>query len=737
MEILKNETIDSYVLNNMRKNDLVDQELLEKHFPIKSNTATRILSFTVDKKYKDLNLGRLYCNIKYDKKIYSTLLTEKYISIKIKDSYVKCLIEMALSVDCEVPVLLEYLTNKEEILNSIHSDIKCAKYLFLKQCAGGYDNLIEVKYNNVKPKELSFLNKLKDEIDLLAEKCYKINSSNYYEVIRRNNNNKKHTLLALLIQTKERKKVSELISFVEKEYEVGRIFHNKIFVKTQSLSKLEINDEIYKVSKIKPIYKLLSFDFEHLAIEQFIDLMGDNLLIDVNNNIYYFDTKTGAFKQNDLSLHNRHIKNMIGKLVFGGKDYADKKDLYEKMYSSLPINLKERSEKITYMENHRKSGIGKLLFANGYYDFKTKTFTKGFNNKILFFDAISYNFPERPPDDIMNNLKEIITKSGFTSEYYESGDYLLKALTMAIYGDYTRKKIYFVTGPTGCGKSMLTEFLKFTFGDYIDNSFAAENLKEKSSDGGRDYSRSIYWLKDIANKRIVISNECSKADKSYDLNLIKKLSSDADKLKARNNYGKDEEIMNMSTMFIYDNSKMKIDKNNMEGFEQRPEFINYQISHVDEDKIVKDFHRKKDPDIKNRLNTEIYRNALVHLIIDTYNNMEYEEKRDNGAIKRPSVIAKNYMDVIGESEDDVCMNDNLDYVFDKLYQITNDSNDAVPCKKIIEKMTKFYIDEDLGNLTDKKLNAYLTCKLGESKVMRIVKGGPTVKCKICVKDKSI
>lgn len=701
MEISKTEIINSYVLDNMRKNENCNQSLLYKYFPTKINN-TQILVYTLDKKYEKFNLGRLYCDTPYNKQIHNALLVDNYISIKIKDLYVRLLIEFADLLRYPVPLLKDYLTNKEIILNNINKDKKQAKYLFLRQCVGGYDFLTNGKNINVETNNWNYLNLLKNEVDGLANICYKLHGGRYYEVLKNDNCDKSHTLLYLIITTAEREKLLKLMYFIENKYEVGRLFHNKIFVKTAEL--IDLDPSIYKVSKIKSSYSIISQDFLNIAIEKFINLMGDNLLLDKYDNIYYFDNTNGKFIRNDFTIFMNYIKSMIGKLIFGGKDYADTRNLYMRIFDNLIYNLKKYKDKIDYMEKNKTNGIGKLLYKNGYYDFKENTFIKGFNNKIIFFDSISYDFPEnRPSEQIMEDLKNILAKSGYNVDATnEMSDYFIKTITMALYGDFNRKKIYVISSSFEYENHIFKNYIKYTFESFVNIDFASDNLKEKSFNGGKDYVKYLQWLKDICNKRLVLTDPYSNKNKTYNLNLIKKLTSNSD-----------TEILNMSTFFIYDNN-IKI--NNNECYYKSVEIIDHKINPNQNENYN---------DIENRLKTEEYRNALIYLIIDTYNSMKYEEKRENGIITIPKVVGIDINNI---------QNIKLNNVFNKYFQVTGNNNDKIICTEIILKMKEFYMLEEHIEINEKKLNAFLTNKLGKSRTVRLVINNinKIVKCRLNV-----
>jgi hypothetical protein len=58
----------------------------------------------------------------------------------------------------------------------------------------------------------------------------------------------------------------------------------------------------------------------------------------------------------------------------------------KKLIQNLVLSLLPEEN---YISKNMDSSLGKILFANGYYDFYKNEFIEGFNNKIIFLKRIN------------------------------------------------------------------------------------------------------------------------------------------------------------------------------------------------------------------------------------------------------------------------------------------------------------------------------------------------------------
>jgi hypothetical protein len=75
----------------------------------------------------------------------------------------------------------------------------------------------------------------------------------------------------------------------------------------------------------------------------------------------------------------------------------------------------------------------------------------------------------------------------------KAGLYLKKAITMALFGDYYRKKVYVALGESNCGKGVSVGALKQAFCGYVDEFTANELLDNPNN--SQDQAIRPSWLR--------------------------------------------------------------------------------------------------------------------------------------------------------------------------------------------------------------------------------------------------
>jgi hypothetical protein len=161
------------------------------------------------------------------------------------------------------------------------------------------------------------------------------------------------------------------------------------------------------------------------------------------------------------------IFDMLIELVMSMKIYkrTEKDDVeYSHIYScaknitlSVICLVKSKSNN-NWLKIGQYSSLGKILFENGYYDFKKKEFYKfddvEFDKSIVFTGKIHHSFEPFTGDEIdyMDSIQERL----FYNTLGEAvGDYLILNIARGLAGDMM-KRIMFGLGGTNTGKSVLT-----------------------------------------------------------------------------------------------------------------------------------------------------------------------------------------------------------------------------------------------------------------------------------------
>ena len=409
--------------------------------------------------------------------------------------------------------------------------------------------------------------------------------------------------------------------------------------------------------------------------------------------LYVYDKTTGMWDTTETA-HRRVIMSLNDKLfvLADNKDESrakKTKNSYgnnENLMRKLPALIKTKCENNNWIEIQQYSSLGKILFTNGYYDFKLGQFVEidetGFNfPHILFMGKINRPF-EHFSDDDMQYMESIKKRFFHDTLGVEMGDYLALNIARALAGD-KMKRVVFGLGETQCGKSVLTTAIKLSCGDYV-GSFNAENLAYRNSSA--DEAANMRWAMLLRFKRIVFSNEI-KNTVCLNGNDIKKISSGGDSLTGRLHGGNETDFILHFLAFAMANDLPKI-KPYDSAVANRVKVFSYKKQFVD--KPSNEFELQNDPNIAAEILTERFQSVLVGLLI-----REYMYFGANGFIEVEPAEA-----VMAKAE---WIEEDSSFVerFKADYEITNNENDFVESqaietwidnKKLGISMTKFGVD---------------------------------------------
>jgi hypothetical protein len=396
--------------------------------------------------------------------------------------------------------------------------------------------------------------------------------------------------------------------------------------------------------------------------------------------LFVFDKETGLWEHNQTAYRSA-IRNLQEYLwVEPNKtsktESFDEQEL-KKSYGNtlalidkIPPMIKTLCQNNNWLKEAQYSSLGKILFLNGYYDFKVSKFYSkseyGFNPDIVFMGRIHHNYEGYTTEDL-EYMDDIKTRLIYNTLGKEVGDYLLINLARALAGDgYKMKRILFGLGPSNTGKGVLTTALTLSCGDYI-GSFNAENLAHRNT--GQDEGQIMRWALLVRFCRIIISNEI----KSHvELNgvMINKIASGGDSLIGRSHGGNETPFITHFLPIVLANDLPKINPYN-DSQDTRVRVINYNKEYVDEPK--NDFELKKDDNIKEEIRTHHFQKCFVGLLIRFY-----DVYKQNGDMEPSEVkVAKNMW---------VSQEKSIIDTFKQNFEFTNDPNHYTISKDIEEWM---------------------------------------------------
>lgn len=436
--------------------------------------------------------------------------------------------------------------------------------------------------------------------------------------------------------------------------------------------------------------------------------------------LYVYDKKTGLWDTSNTA-HYRIIQALEDRLFILTEtkdgDVVRTKNSYGNTISlteKLPKYIKTLCENNNWIDEIQFSSLGKILFTNGYYDFRQgKFFPVGddgyFNSPdILFMGRINRSFDLFDEDDC--DYIQSIRKRFFHDPLgKEMGDYMVLNLARGLAGD-KMKRILFGLGGTNCGKSVLTMACKLSCGDYV-GTFNAENLSYRQS--SNDEASIMRWTMLLRFKRLIFSNEIKTAT---DLNgtMIKKISSGGDSVVGRCHGGNETEYILHFLAVVFANDLPKI-KPCDDAVYERMRVSSYDREFVENPS--NEFEMLMDKNIESEMLTDRFQRCFVGLLIQ-----EYLLFNDNGRIENePIQVLKSKKEWVEEEKSYI-------NIFKNEFNITDNSDDWIESSHI-----QAWIDEKKLGITmtkfGKEMNKYTKLNSLENVISFDKKiGGKTKKC---------
>jgi hypothetical protein len=691
------------------------------------------------------HLGRLYVKNNrglqsFQREIREALLEKHHFSIDMENAHYNLMVKLGIEWNINVSNIKYYCENRNDCLKMLSNDKKISKLSYLKVAYGGNINLYDNTIGEfVEPEgDISLLKEIEKEVKSLIEMCYG-KYQEYHNVVKKKEN-PKVSLFALILQTEELKCLMALDEYLHSQgRQTDVLIHDGLEVikkENENIFPEELLRECEKFIKEKTGYfvKLVQKEYENkyrknekekiiiddvYATRKFINLMKDNISRD-NGEVYFFNDDNGMWEKGDTAFKTSLIK-VKDKMIF--TDYSESKPKIIN-YGGKLVNMKliqnlllSQLQEDNYISKNIESSLGKILFADGYYDFYDEKFTEGFNNKLVFLKRINRFYPTERNEKIIEEVNKILFVDGFNFEDgLESGEYLKKSICIGLIGDYYRKKFYFCNGERNCGKSLLTKAFRESFDGYVDE-YDANNLLYNSN--SQDEAKKLAWTTDLIGVRLAFSNECRMDNKQYlDGNLIKPLSSGSDTMKHRVNHENQKDFVNRSTMFFLSNDIPTITPIDS-GIIERAKFIRYKLSFINNPK--QNHERQADPSIKKKFNRDEYKDGLFYLMVDTYKNLSDKEKKLGGYIQEPKSVLMETSEWIKDE------NMSFEEKILEKYEITNNKEDYVETKNIIN-----YIIKDCNiNFSSVKIGRLLSNLINvEPRDMNI----KNVKCRLGIRE---
>lgn len=692
------------------------------------------------KGFEHNKLGRLYARdgqglqaFPFD--IRNPLLEKHYWDIDMENCHYNILAVLAEKWNLKTDAIRHYINNRNACLVMVSSNRGISKTAYLKIAYGGNIKIYNEFYNDdgvPADADLSVVRAIEKEMSFIVDTCwdkhFNATLDKQQQKIILKKPNAKFSLFALILQSEERKCLMAMMEFFRiNKRSVDILIHDGCEVR-KTEGEIEFpKDLIEGVEKhitlrtgytFKVVNKPFSHAFKMPVKEQaeiiddeyaarvFVKLLDDKISRD-GDDIYYFNDATGLWAKGDAAFREAVSANKA-KLIFTSLD--DKGDATLINYGGKEINVKAMSKWILpsvpdtqFITRNGNSSKHKLLFADGIYDFNTG-FTKGFDPAIVFNKRINRKYPVERDEALVKKINDILFVNAFSTDGGEVvGEYMKKALAVGLAGDYRRKKFYMGLGEANCGKGLLVAAFREAFEGYA-AEWDGNNLKYNPRNG-QDEAKKLAWIREMVGVRLAFSSELRMDKIPIDGNLLKKVSSGGDAMGIRGNNQDQIEFVNRATMFLLANDLCEITPKDT-GTQSRIRVMRYRLKFVpkSEDELknaagnwISD-ERPMDAAIKEKFETTDYKDALFHLMADTFKNMIEEEREWGGRLADPKEVLEDTREWSGDSLSEFKM------LIEAKYEITNSTADMVRSDEI----SKYIIDECKQKLSENKVGRELT-----------------------------
>lgn len=411
------------------------------------------------------------------------------------------------------------------------------------------------------------------------------------------------------------------------------------------------------------------------------ELEATNVLYDKLKDNLKFCDNTLYYKHNHLWI-NKNVDSLLNNFVMNSKIYKtkgsvaktnDKNEIIDfvqnrKISTNITKNIIDKAienKDDSWFNKSVKSSLGKILFTNGYYDFKQELFYpfdhENYDHSIVFLEQIYYDYTVLSNEE-RDNMEKYKQQLFYTPFGKTLGDYYILQIARGLAGD-SMKRCLFGIGSGNTGKSLMTSIIKSVCGGYY-GAFNANNIAYSKS--SNDEAQKLRWVMLLQTKRIVISNEIQ-SNVEIDGNIIKKISNGGlDDIVARGHGGNETAFTISFLPIVFANDLSQI-KPKDDAVVNRIRGINYTKVCVDkEPEDCNEFEMPIDFTLKQTIETLGFKKSFMSILIESYMNFQ-----DNKCVEtEPIEIVISTRDAIGESN-------SLITEFTNDFEITNDENDYV------------------------------------------------------------
>jgi hypothetical protein len=248
-------------------------------------------------------------------------------------------------------------------------------------------------------------------------------------------------------------------------------------------------------------------------------------LVACNKCLYLYDPRLGIYR--DVT-DKTGMRRLIARS--GIPDYCrntNKQDALLKQIADFA------TEDDLFHRQAASSSHRKLAFANGVYDFVTRTLSP-FSPDVVFFAKLPHAFPETPEEGAAADaLAARIQAEVVLPIWDDVADFVMASMARCAAGEKGDKRAFFCLGDGNAGKGLFQDLVKSALHHFVGN-FNSGNLLCARAQG--DQAKANSWQVAVKDCRVIFSNEIKVGGgATIDGNVIKELASGGDEVTGRQN----------------------------------------------------------------------------------------------------------------------------------------------------------------------------------------------------------
>lgn len=390
---------------------------------------------------------------------------------------------------------------------------------------------------------------------------------------------------------------------------------------------LDFNPENYEG---KSVFRMVSSENEaaNLIYEELKDRLipAKKRLFFKMNNVW----KDNAIEINEFLLDyilNSNITKRNDKNEY--QPYAQNVKTAKNIREAVIVKIKTDYVGVDIYEKFHSTTRGRIAFEDGVLDFASKRFYDWDELPFEYFTTkiiprrVGY-WLSNPNMECVDAIRSKIFDSLFGSNIQTA----LLFLSRAIAGHIEDKNFATYLGSRDCGKGVIFELLKNSFGDYV-SSFELGNMLYERMSKTQETSRMLYWLMNYEFIRIAISQETPAPSRNLKVNseMLKKICGGGDEQTARRNFDTEDSFFKLdTTLLMMGNYSLTFDSNDvMEHCLEFNSTIQFKSqSEIDamrengDSELLLSSYKVRDDRIKDMCKTDDWMNACVYLLLDNY-----------------------------------------------------------------------------------------------------------------------